>query len=178
MNPLPGPPIAWRRLLPFFVLFVGIVSGGFWLKGRPMLPEGPARYNALAAIHLWEHGDLNLPWFQELNAELLEKSKGGAFWVQDAYALGADGKFYPKHSLVTAVLAGPFYGLFGMAGLWLFNQLVLLCILVSLCRLDLIDASVFSRARSALGLNTLSLPDLSVFIIITPSFILLSHLGI
>lgn len=134
----------------YFVVFSSFVlllvfGVSCYLRGLELLPEGPSLRNARVAISIWERGSIQSPEFFETHQMLLRLSEenNSNYW-QDMYAMGRNGQLFPKHSLLVSVLAAPFYGLFGKIGFWIFNQIIIILLILStyriatfLCRKDL-----------------------------------------
>jgi hypothetical protein len=121
-----------RAFWPAAIALLAAVSLLAWLRGENPLAEGPQLQNALVTKSLWHDHTLALASYRAAADQYLEFSKGGDAIIQDAFALDADGRFVPKHSLLTAWLALPLYALFGNFGFWLFNQAMLLAALGAL----------------------------------------------
>lgn len=118
-----------------FLLMVGIViTSAFslcsYLQGIPVLPQGPGKAVSEVAKSIVQHGTLTPRYFQEVHDQLREASKNvdGTIW-QDIFALGSSGKLLPKHSILSAVAAVPFFFVFGDLGFWIMQQVVLLSLL-------------------------------------------------
>lgn len=129
-------PVSWKFLLLSFALIV--LAQGVLLRsaGAPLLPQGPSREIALTGLSLWQTGNLGPERYAGLYKHLIEISRqdGRQYW-QDVFAMGANGRLYPKHCVLLSVLSAPFYGVFGEFGLWVFGQLLLLLLLFSTYRI-------------------------------------------
>lgn len=140
MKPLPA------LVLLFFVL--GLLGAGYRFIGIPYLPlvdyEGeayppnPYVSTAETAKDLWRLGTLERPYFRVLQGHLLELSRihPEKTYRPDVFSETLDGRLMPKHPVLPSILAAPFYGLLGGAGIWLFEQLAVAAVLVCLYRIS------------------------------------------
>jgi hypothetical protein len=134
-------PARWTDRALGWAVFLGLLAGIetlAWYKGGEILPlETPPRENALATKALWHRHSLTPEHYAALWQEACTRSAAGQQVSQDVFAMAADGSLVPKHSLLTAFLAVPFYAVFGEVGFWLFNQVMVLIVYVSMKRLAL-----------------------------------------
>lgn len=88
---------------------------------------------ASAAIDLANFGTWNSTYFYKTYWEIASKAKSTnlPFW-QDVFALGVDGKLYPKHSPFSIFVGAIFYSLFGQNGFWICQQLFSVSLVVFL----------------------------------------------
>lgn len=100
-------------------------------KGIELLPDNPTKAVADASSWFWETGSLTRPELQVIfdQAIALSRQQPSAVVWQDRLSLGLDGSLYPKHAVFLSVLCSPFFGLLGVFGFWLVNQLAI-CALV------------------------------------------------
>jgi hypothetical protein len=136
--------IAALGLVLFFSCTVALIK---WQLGIPFLstveaggvlyPGTPSIATAMTARHFWETGSFSQPVFAEARklAIRLSKAEPGKVIIPDLYATGRDGTLWPKHCLLISILAAPFYGLLGVAGIWLFNQLLLFGLFCAMLKL-------------------------------------------
>src|SRR5690606_38813320 len=120
-----------------FFLAVVLVAWGSHRMGLPFLPvddfdgvpypRHPGVAVAETAKHFWRTGSLERPEFSQIRDWCRRQSLSdtGSRYTPDVYAVAHDGRLFPKHCWLVSVLAAPFYGLAGNAGLWLFNQAAL-----------------------------------------------------
>jgi hypothetical protein len=134
-----------KALLTLLVLLtlIGLLS---YIKGRPFLPidfyDGvayprlPTVSTAETAKDLWNLGTLERPHFHKLYEYFLQQSKINAnvAYRQDVFTETVAGHLLPKHPVVISVMAAPFYGIFGQAGFWIFQQLIILALIISFYR--------------------------------------------
>jgi len=104
-------------------------------------------------------GTLERPEFYRLYAYFIEESRihRDRTYRQDVFTEAADGRLLPKHPVIISVMAAPFYGWMGQVGFWVFQQLVLLALIISLYRVarDLAgpEAALLTCALAAAGTN-------------------------
>jgi len=102
---------------------------------------------------------LERPEFYRLYAYFIEESRihRDRTYRQDFFTEAADGRLLPKHPVIISVMAAPFYGWMGQVGFWVFQQLVLLALIISLYRVarDLAgpEAALLTCALAAAGTN-------------------------
>ncbi len=118
-------------LAAVFVLSL-IFSAMRYLQGVPLLPHGPTFNVAEVTKSLWRAGSLRPERFDQIyrDAAELSRTTGSEVW-QDVFALDIRGELAPKHSLVSSVLAVPFYALLGDIGFWVLQQLLVMWLLYS-----------------------------------------------
>jgi hypothetical protein len=98
-----------------------------------VLPPGPIAAISEVARSLWRDGSLSPEYFYRSFQEAQELSlKTDSYVLQDVFALGKNNTLLPKHSLLSALLAAPFYGIFGDAGFWILQQLAILALVLSI----------------------------------------------
>ncbi len=99
-----------------------IVAFAHHVAGREYLSDGPGRRMAETALSLWDKGHLESETFADIFIRVQTESRitGQLYW-QDAFSIGRQGQLFPKHSLLSSVLAAPFYGMFGRVGFLIFN---------------------------------------------------------
>jgi hypothetical protein len=73
---------------------------------------------------------------------------------QDVFSIGRNGSLLPKHALLVACLASPWYGVFGDAGIWIFQQLLLAGLFLCWYRLS---STIVGRDTTTLTLVVLGL---------------------
>ena len=101
--------------------------------GIAVTPQGPALRIAESAIELVTHGSLEPPSFQEIARDAQALSvRDNEPVEQDAFALGKNGRLYPKHPLLAIWLSAIFYAAFGSAGFWALQQCFTLALLAFL----------------------------------------------
>jgi len=107
-------------------------SAVLYLSDYSVVPQGPATALAEATKSLWHSWSLSPQYYHDVfeSARKLSISSGAAVW-QDTFALSADQRLLPKHSIFTVFAALPFYALFGTAGFWLCQQAFVLWLLYS-----------------------------------------------
>lgn len=98
--------------------------------------EHPGGRLAFCTRSIWNSGSIESPELRKIYHDVIEVSKkeGGCYW-QDAISLTKEGKLYPKQAMIVALMAVPFYALLGDFGLWLFIQIAICCIVISLIRI-------------------------------------------
>ena len=103
-----------------------------WLSGQSTLPSGPSIALSAVTQSIWEHGSLESQYAQDVyrQASALSQQAGGVV-DQDVFALSSNNRLYPKHSLFSAVVAVPFFAVFGWGGFWVLQQVSLLVLLLS-----------------------------------------------
>lgn len=101
-----------------------------YLKNISVIPPGPSVAISEVTKSLWESGSLTPSYFFTTyhEAAAFSKETSSDVW-QDVFALDKRGNLLPKHSMLSAILAVPFYALFGIAGFWILQQVVLLGVL-------------------------------------------------
>ncbi|MCI5065452.1 hypothetical protein MRY87_06975 [bacterium] len=103
-----------------------------YVKELPVLPQGPAVAVSEVTKSIWERGSLTPEYFQKTYEEARAYSEAESSYVwQDVFAIDSHGNLLPKHSLISAILAVPFFALLGPLGFWAFQQLVFLWLLYS-----------------------------------------------
>lgn len=133
------------------ICFFMIAAYSFYLYHHEceFLPPNPSRYVALTAESIWNDGRLEQDWlYRDFNERLARSRTQSKFVDQDEFARGARGELLPKHCALMALLAAPFYGLFGRVGLYLFNSLLVILILGAYCKI----AARFSAEARLLAL--------------------------
>ena len=112
------------------VLLLPVSLLAFWYGFSPTPDETPCERVASVARSIINDFSLEPREFHDIarsTAEFSRRDRTG-YW-QDAFALGARGELFPKHSLLSAIVASPFYGIFGEFGFWFFQQVVSLLLL-------------------------------------------------
>jgi hypothetical protein len=133
-NPLPHRKAHEARV--FFILLAASISLAFsiccYLKNLTILPPGPAVAISEVTKSLWESGSLSPEYFKETYREAsgISRTTSTNIW-QDVFAVDEAGNLLPKHSLISAVIAVPFYALFGTMGFWIVQQIFFLWLLSS-----------------------------------------------
>ena len=114
---------SFLRYLGACAAFLLALSVSYWRAGVSVTPPGPALRIAESAIELVTHGSLEPPSFQEIarNAQAMSVREYELI-EQDVFALGKNGRLYPKHPLLAIWLSAIFYAAFGSAGFWLLQQ--------------------------------------------------------
>lgn len=121
----------------FFIVSVCVLSlifsGVGYLRGIPLLPIGPPLNIAEVTKSLWHSRSLRPERFDQIyhDASELSRTSGSEVW-QDVFALDMRGGLAPKHSLLSSVMAVPFYGIFGTFGFWVLQQLLFVWLLYSI----------------------------------------------
>ena len=102
------------------------------LRNISLLPEGPALAVGEVTKSLVDNGSLTPQSFKDVYqaAADLSKSSQQNVW-QDVFALGKSGALLPKHSIFSAVVATPFYFIFGEFGFWLLQQLFFAVLIIA-----------------------------------------------
>ena len=103
-----------------------------YLKGNVVTPMGPGLAMANTAKAIWDHGTLTSHQAGQVfdAARALSQSSQSEVW-QDVFAQDWSGTLVPKHSVLSSLIAAPFYGLFGEIGFWVCQQLFLLVLSLS-----------------------------------------------
>lgn len=140
------------------ILLAAIVAGAHRRMDSPYLPNmdfygvsvpaNPYISIAQTARHLAEAGSFHQPVFGEVRETLRKTSAEhpGILLRADLYAVARDGALWPKHCVLASLCAVPFYALFGNAGFWLLNQLLIFGLLFSAYHL----AGLLAGPRAAL----------------------------
>lgn len=121
----------------FFLASVCVLSLMFsviaYLRGISLLPGGPTINTAEVTRSLWYSRSFRPERFDQIyhEARELSRNSGSEVW-QDVFALDARGELAPKHSLLSSIMAVPFYGLFGNLGFWVLQQLLFVWLLYSI----------------------------------------------
>jgi hypothetical protein len=98
----------------------------------PFLPEGPAFEISEVTKSLVHSGSLTPAYFDSIRREAAEMSKATSSDVwQDVFAIDQYGRLRPKHSILSALVAVPFYLVFGDIGFWIAQQIFFLSLLFS-----------------------------------------------
>jgi hypothetical protein len=110
-------------------------SGGLYLQGWNVTPQGPSFAIAETAKSIWENGSLSSTHARAVfeAAQALSRSDMGSIW-QDVFAMDVRGNLVAKHSIISSLIAAPFYGIFGKFGFWLCQQLFFLALSFSVYR--------------------------------------------
>ncbi len=97
-----------------------------------MLPEGPERVVAEVTRSLFNSASLTPNYFYDVyeKARALSESTQSIVW-QDVFAIDQYGQLRPKHSPLSALMAVPFYAVFGDLGFGIFQQLVFFVLMYS-----------------------------------------------
>lgn len=120
----------------FFLFSAFLVSLAFscmcYLRGGSIAAPGPAVPTVEVTKSLWLSGTLRPELFDRVYqaAQELSRSTQSEVW-QDVFALDTRGQLAPKHSLISSVIAVPFYALFGNLGFWVLQQLLFIWLLYS-----------------------------------------------
>lgn len=94
------------------------------IKGLPCIAQGPDKAVSEVTKSLYHENSLSPEFFYKIRSEISEMSRRSNLFVwQDVFALGRDGQLYPKHSIISAFLAVPFYAVFGEYGFLLFQEM-------------------------------------------------------
>jgi hypothetical protein len=118
-------------LLTIFFSFYSWYSGRILLPldtyGECLYPRTPNVSTAETAKNLWDKGTLERKEFYALRDYFVKQSsvERTLGFRPDVFSVALDGRLLPKHPWLMSVLAAPFYGLFGQAGFWIFEQLAL-----------------------------------------------------
>lgn len=128
-----------KKIIILFILNVIINLASYNLGHNFTNYNGPSGRVAETAKSIWNSGNLETPENLELAKNISESAskEKQVFW-QDAFALEKNGRIYPKHSLITSLIAAPFYGAFGEFGFLIFQTLnsfgVCICLSFSLSK--------------------------------------------
>ena len=122
----------WVTHLRFFcvaALLSLLFSLCCYMKDLPVLPQGPSFAMAEVTRSIVHSGSLTPPYFHSVHrdASALSEATASEVW-QDVFAWGKDGRLLPKHSMLSAIIATPFYAVFGDTGFWILQQLLFLCL--------------------------------------------------
>lgn len=102
----------------------------------PLIQEGPAQQQLRVMQTIINSHSIQAPQFKDAHEHLLAKSSAtGRAYYQDMYVLGSAGQLFPKHALLHTLIATPFFATLGELGLWLFNQLVYILLMISCYRI-------------------------------------------
>jgi hypothetical protein len=151
----------------FFLVSVCVLSLTFsavgYLRGIPLLPTGPNFNTAEVTTSLWHSRSLRPERFDQIYREARELSAtaGTEVW-QDVFALDIRGELAPKHSLLSSIMAVPFYAVLGYFGFWVLNQILFVWLMYS----------IYSIATRLAG-RSLPLTTLVVTLLLSP---LIMHL--
>ena len=116
MNPGAGGTHDRVAVFAVFLVAVAVLGAQAAAQYRPkMYFEGDCPYYISTTLSIVHDFDI------DLRNQLL----GGLAVHGRQIALGRDGQWFPKHSLLMSVLAAPFYALFGMPGFAIFGLLIL-----------------------------------------------------
>jgi hypothetical protein len=136
MSPRLRDPLYLDRLyLALGVLFITLVTSvALWSGNARMVEyETPAGRVLDTAEAIWHDGSLSSPQLYRIYHYYAEKARQtGSRQIQDAFGIGARGELLPKHTILSAVLAAPFWILLGVPGLQLLQLLCALLIVDSL----------------------------------------------
>ncbi len=117
-----------------------IVSYTNHLKGFNFFDSNPASVQASVTRSLYKNQSFQFPKLNETYERVLKLSKENPdtpYW-QDVFSVGKNGKLYPKHPFLNAVLALPMYAVFGDLGFWIHTQmlaiLAILSVFLIMCR--------------------------------------------
>ncbi|MCC7537709.1 MAG: glycosyltransferase family 39 protein [Deltaproteobacteria bacterium] len=140
-----------RRFALAFVAVLGLALGG-WCIGQHgqssfLHTDGLAYATMNRAIA--EHGDLDVGRYEKVRARTRHVSHGIS-----SVALGADGRWRPKHSFLMPVASTPFYLAFGVPGLLLFDVLAAIAALALVQRFAARFAGDVPAALATLALAT------------------------
>ena len=136
-----------------------LLSGGlFHLLGYQVLPpDAPPARNAEVARSVWKTRSLQPPEFvvfKENLSRLSRERRVGHY--QDVFSLGKGGELYPKHSVISAVIGAPWYGLFGDSGFWILQQALALLLFYSTYRITSLMAGRDTGAATLLSVCLLT----------------------
>lgn len=131
-----------------------------YLSGDLVTPPGPSVAIASTTRAIWDNGSLTSRHAQAVfeAAQALSQSMQSEVW-QDVFARDARGNLVPKHSVISSLIAAPFYGLFGETGFWVCQQFFLL--VLSYC---------FYRCVTALAGAPVPLTSLFALCLLFPAF--------
>ena len=103
-----------------------------YFKNLAILPQGPDFAISEVTKSIWERGSITPNYFQETydRARAFSENSSSVVW-QDVFAIGSEGNLRPKHSLISAIIAVPFFAIFGTLGFWILQQLLFLWLLYS-----------------------------------------------
>ncbi|MDX6765950.1 MAG: hypothetical protein SFU85_04085 [Candidatus Methylacidiphilales bacterium] len=151
------------------VALLVMMGAGYRVIGIAFLPVGklegvdypfnPYISTAETAKDIWTRGTWQRPHFAVLHGHLMDLSKNrpDVTYRQDVYSRALDGRLLPKHPLMASLFGAPFYGMLGMPGIWLAEQLVLVGVLASVyalaSRLSAPPAADVVGVMAVLGTN-------------------------
>ncbi len=124
------------HLILLGLLYLLLASGiALWGRthGYAFQQVNPAYQIMEAAKSLWQSGNLERSELRGIYNLQLEKSRRDPktiYW-QDIFSLGKDGQLYPIRAIFLTYVAAPFYGILGDLGFWIFEQVLILLILLS-----------------------------------------------
>lgn len=133
------------------------------LKGVGRFPDGPVSVVADVTRSL-AHGGSLLPMslVEEVHeAYNLSKQTHSYVW-QDIVSLNSAGQYIPKHSVLSSILAVPFYIAFGDVGFWILQQLFAIVLVYSVFSLS---KHIFDKANVCTALVVCFLFSQTVFYI-------------
>ena len=118
-------------IITILLQFIIVIISAF--KGIYFLTEGPGLRTAEATRYLAESWSFTNPEFNILYEKLKIKSLVDKtnYW-QDVFSETRDGVLFPAHAPIMAVIALPFYLIFGEFGFLLLNQILVLILVYSL----------------------------------------------
>lgn len=107
------------------------------IQGISCFPDGPVSMIAEVTRSLAQGGGL-LPAAMENEVRMAQEMsrENHSFVWQDIVSLHSNGTFVPKHSVLSSVIAVPFYKIFGDSGFWILQQLLVLSVIYSLYKLS------------------------------------------
>jgi hypothetical protein len=129
-------PILFESARRFFLFAAVAISLGFSFSchflGLPVVRRGPALSISEVTKSLANSWSFTPPFFAEIyrDAKDLSTANSSRVW-QDVFALDKEGRLRPKHSIFSAIVAVPFFIIFGNAGFWIMQQLLLIWLLYS-----------------------------------------------
>jgi hypothetical protein len=128
---------ATRQFLVASTAVLLLSSGLLHRLGYQVLPpQAPEARNGEVARSIWKNLSLQPPEFRVFRDNLARLSREHhQGYSQDVFSLGKSGEIFPKHSVISGVIAAPFYGVFGNCGFWILQQLLALLLFYSTFRL-------------------------------------------
>lgn len=129
-------PVTIRSARRFFLFAAVTLSFGFSFSchymGLPVVRRGPAFSISEVTKSLANSESFSPPFFAEIYQSALAVSTTNTSRVwQDVFSLDKKGQLRPKHSIFSAIAAVPFFIIFGDAGFWIMQQLLLIWLLYS-----------------------------------------------
>ena len=114
------------------------ISALAWATGRDFLQRNPNYYVADVARSVWNSGSLVSETAREMyeRLERLSSENPESLYTQDVFSIGEEGDPLPLRATYLSVLAAPFVGLGGEAGLWLLSQVMIFGVLLAWTELN------------------------------------------